>query len=654
MKALYGTPIAMRIGALSVLAVLAISVLAATFYIAGEVVEQQNENLALYSNMDWRQSQVQAHALQMRQLSNEFVLSNNPDLLASYVAQVAAADEQFAVMKDAAYAESVSGLLDSLGAAFAGHQAEFDKLSADITTMGLTENDGLRGALRSVVHEVEEKLNAAGLDALTVKMLMMRRHEKDFMLRGGQKYIDRVDERRSEFDPLLASSSLSDADKAEIARLMDSYQSGFKAFAAMAQEIGSRTEALEAIFEQREAEFAALSEAAYEGKVAAQENLAVAQGLAQKIIFGTAGVALLVVIALGWLIGRSITRPVRGLTGVMKTLAGGELNVTVPYAETGSEVGDMARAVEVFQQNAVRTHELEAQQRLSEEQAAQEKRAMMERLANQFDESIGAIVESVSKAAEELDHTARSMSDVSENTSARAEQASVASQSTTDNVQMVASAAEEMTASISEINQQVIRASEASKVAASDVQTTAAQMDALAKMADKIGEVVSMISEIAAQTNLLALNATIESARVGEAGKGFAVVAAEVKALADETAKATESISELITNIQTETKTAVGSISKIGEVIRDLEDTSGAIASAMEEQGATTQSVAHNVSDAANGTREVSESISVVREASADARTASGQVMAAAEQLNAQSASMREQVSRFLEQIRAA
>ncbi|MHA7775912.1 methyl-accepting chemotaxis protein [Roseibium sp. M-1] len=501
---------------------------------------------------------------------------------------------------------------------------------------------------------MEKRLDAANLDALTAKMLMMRRHEKDFMLRGAEKYIGDIDKRRAEFADLLPKSGLNDGEQGEITKLLDTYQAAFKNYATKAGEIKAALEKTEKIYSRIAPEWSAMSEAAYAGKQAAEMALAGAQTASRMTYLTVSAIALALAIGLGWLIGRSITGPIKSLTGTMRSLAGGEIDIDVQFTDRKSEIGSMARAVEVFRTNAIRTRELEEEQTAQAARAEQDKRSLMERLAKQFDVSVGAIVQRVASTAASLDQSAQTMSRVSSNTSERAENAALASSQTTENVSVVASAAEEMTASISEINQQVIRASAASRSAAQDVAQTANQMDALAGMADRIGEVVSMISDIAEQTNLLALNATIESARAGEAGKGFAVVASEVKALASETAKATESISELVTEIQAETKTAVGSIGKIGDVIRDLEQSSTAIASAMEEQGATTQSVAENVAQAANGTRDVSDSIQVVKEASVEASDATRQVQDSIDELTQQSGLLREEVGRFLEQIRAA
>ncbi|MBO6756806.1 MAG: HAMP domain-containing protein [Roseibium sp.] len=647
-------PIALRIGALSMLSVVAVALLGITFYIDGKIVERENASLAAYSTMDWRVSQIRAHALDMRRISKEFQLTKNADFMAQYEENAVAALEELQRLQTAPESAGISQNAQRISSVLNDHKSQFASLVDAFTTMGLTEKLGLKGELRSAVHAVEEKLKAANLDALTVKMLMMRRHEKDFMLRGAEKYIGRIDKRRAEFDPILAATTLSPAEKAEISKLMDGYQAGFKAFSALALKIAADSQALDDLSAAIESDFDSMAKVASNGKTAAQDALAAAQETAALFFTSVVLAALAVVVLFGWLIGRGITRPVRALTITMTEMANGSVEIHVPYTDSGSEIGNMARAVEVFRNNAVRTRELEDDQKQQQERAQSEKRAMMEGLADQFDASIGAIVGRVSEATGHLTATASDMASVSEDTGSRAESASSASQNTNENVQMVATAAEQMTSSIHEINQKVIQASESSKQAASNVEITAGQMDTLAAMADKIGEVISMISEIAEQTNLLALNATIESARVGEAGKGFAVVASEVKALASETAKATESISELINEIQSETKTAVNSIANIGEVIRDLENTSAAIAAAMEEQGVTTQNVARNVADAAKGTRDVSDSIEFVRSATEDARSASAKVMGSAEDLSKQSALMQDEVARFLAQIRAA
>ena len=253
-----------------------------------------------------------------------------------------------------------------------------------------------------------------------------------------------------------------------------------------------------------------------------------------------------------FIISRGITKPVLSLTSIMGRLANDELSVDVVGTERGDELGQMAKAVEVFKHNAIRARELEAEQEAQKLRNEEEKRKMMQTMADDFDRQVGSIVQTVSAASTELSASAKSMSDVSDRTARQVTEASAASQQTSGNVQTVATATEEMTSTIGEISDQVLQASPLCKRSCREgEQKPPRKWTMLAETSSKIGKVVEMISSIAEQTNLLALNATIESARAGEAGKGFAVVAGEVKALAGQTAKATDEIGKQIEEIQT-------------------------------------------------------------------------------------------------------
>ena len=366
---------------------------------------------------------------------------------------------------------------------------------------------------------------------------------------------------------------------------------------------------------------------------------------------GTAVLALAIVIALCLLIIRSINASFKTIIAAMTSLAGGNLDAALPPPTT-NEIGEMVKCVQVFKDNAIAKVALEQQQAEAEKEREVEKRQMMQKLADDFDTNVGSIIAMVSSASSELSITAQSMAGVAEETSCQATAVATASQQASSNVQTVAAASEEMTTSISEINKQMVQASQASKKAVETVEATGEQIANLAETANKIGDVVSMISDIAAQTNLLALNATIESARAGEAGKGFAVVASEVKELASQTAQATDGINRQIEEIQSSTKQAVVSMENIRIVIGSLDETSGAIAAAMEEQGATTHEISRNIQEAAKGTTEVTNNISGVTQAAQEAGSASSQVTSAAEELSRQSAALRTEVDRFIAQVR--
>jgi len=363
---------------------------------------------------------------------------------------------------------------------------------------------------------------------------------------------------------------------------------------------------------------------------------------------------LLVTAAVGTFLSRGISRQISQMTETMRALAGGDLAVEVGGTTRSDEIGDMARAVSVFKDNAIKSKELEAAAAEADRQAQEDKRQAMHELADRLDSAVGGVVDAVGAASDELQGTAKSMSSTAEQTSQQAAAVAAASEEASTNVQTVASAAEEMSSSVDEIRRQVGQSTEIAGRAVQEAQRTNATVQGLAEAAEKIGEVVNLISAIAEQTNLLALNATIEAARAGEAGKGFAVVASEVKSLANQTATATEQIATQIGSMQSVTGEAVDGIGAIGGTIEKINEITTTIAAAVEQQGAATQEIARNVQEASKGTGEVSSNIAGVSQAASASGASAKQVLDATGKLNEESQNLRTEVEKFLQQIRAA
>jgi len=373
----------------------------------------------------------------------------------------------------------------------------------------------------------------------------------------------------------------------------------------------------------------------------------------QRLVLIIGIVFLLVVVSLFIVvIARSITKPMVGMTESMEKLAAGNLDIEIPAQEQTDEIGKMAKAVKIFQENAIEKIQLKEEQEKTKIRNEKEQKEMMEKMTASFHSSIGTVINAILTAATDLQGSAQKMNETADKTLQQSSSAAAASKQTSTNVLSVASATEELTASVGEISEQVTSSSAIARSAVKKAQNTNEMVGSLTAASQKIGDVVKLITDIAKQTNLLALNATIEATRAGEAGKGFAVVANEVKELAKQTTAATTEIAEHINGIQSATKDAVSAINDITGTINTISEISTIIAAAVEEQSSVTIDIAESTNQAASGTQEVTQSITIVTHAANETGQAASKVLANADELLKQADVLQNEVEKFLSRIR--
>ena len=356
---------------------------------------------------------------------------------------------------------------------------------------------------------------------------------------------------------------------------------------------------------------------------------------------------------IGLFFAGNLTRPIDGLTKAMHKLASGDTHGEIPGADRKDELGTMAQAVAIFQENAIERLKLE--QSAQEDTLAQMNRAGKITEATQdYERVAGDMLRAVAAASAELEATSMTMTSAADRTNQMATSVAAAAEESTVSAAHAAGSAESLSGSISTIQSSV---AESGNVADEAVRLSSDAQQAVGELADsaeRIGKVVELIKGIANQTNLLALNATIEAARAGEAGKGFAVVAQEVKSLASQTAIATEDIAAQIDSIRSAVEGAVSAMSRIEAVIQRINTNAMTIGESVDMQAGVTNAIATAIGQVAVSSQSVAIDVSMVTQTAGETGAAANQVLLASRELSQQASKLDHETLEFLARVRAA
>lgn len=368
-----------------------------------------------------------------------------------------------------------------------------------------------------------------------------------------------------------------------------------------------------------------------------------------EIVALISAIALVLSAALVYLLTRKISRPLQAITRSMTHLAEGKSVETLAHIQRKDEIGDLARAMNVFQQNAQALSQVEQEKTAGEIARRAENQAQMTHVIDEFDSNIAQQVERLCDIVSDVQGHASMMMMQFDTVASYSKDVNQATEAASGSVSAVALTATDLSTSITELMSKTRLTQDNVQSTLATVSNADDQIKALSAAADEIGSIVSFISNLANQTNLLALNATIEAARAGDAGKGFAVVAGEVKNLASQTTSATDSIADQIENIQQAARAVVTIITDIQNQIENLQIISGTMNQAMVSQEAATGDIATSTQAAASENQHVSSTVQDMTRLADNAQESATNVCAHSQDVTEMTRNLQQDVQKFVD-----
>ena len=595
---------------------------------------------------------VAAGGLRMRRWETDFFLRNDLKDAEAYEADATGVLKKLETLARIPEAEYAAIHVDTLSDGIEQHMAQFKKVVNLERALGPSGREGHRGRLHEAARALQNTLDLAAVDNLTATVLLMRSHEKDFILDGSREHLRRMVELGNKFATRLDKAPLSAVDKARISLLMDAYLSDALAFgkARLSQDVEIKR--LSEIFAYVAPNMEALADSASNSAAKARARLSDTRNAARYLSLAGSGGAGILFLVFGIGIARSITRPLSEVAAAARLVADGASSVVIPARQNNDEIGSIARSLGVIADILLVAETRRIEQEDTFQVSKVRHHEAIDRATEQLDDRVGDTLENMSATIAQLQDTAVTLSGTIGETGRGADAAAAAADKATGDFREVATVAETLTGIVAEVSRHATRSAEGAAQALSGAEVASARVRHLANAAREIGTVADSISEAAIQTNVLALDATVEASRGESAGPRTDLVANRINDLANQTTLATERITTQIGEIQRAAEEALGAVESLSRTVAGIDEDSGALVATVDRQRHTALDIARNVHRATIYAGEVSSNVTAVTATIGRAGGEANQILDTAGNVSRQDAGLRVAVIEIVETLR--
>lgn len=492
-------------------------------------------------------------------------------------------------------------------------------------------DSGLEGDLVKAGRAIETILTEAGANDLQVALLTIRRHEKNYLLRGGQQYLNLVLAAIDRMKQQTTVSALSPEIQQDVLDLIKKYSVDFNKLVSADQQIANLSKFYRSAFNKTFPEIQTILDVGQSNQEANVEEIKRINDLTFKVVIGASLFTIFLAILAGFLFSNRLTSQIDKIMEMFGSIGIGDFSARAEVVSK-DELGEMAESM-----NAMLDNTLTLIQSRDERDAIQ---ASIMRLLNEIsdladgdltaraevtEEITGAIADSfnamatqlsevvkgvkrsaaeVAQSSNEVEQSTRDLAEFSEKQAEKIQAAIVTIKDLANAIQnisrhagMTAEVSNKAQLSAQEGSLAVKKTNEAMTAIKDNMRGTARTIKRLGESSQEIGNITQIINDIADRTSILALNASIQAAMAGDAGRGFAVVAEEVQRLAERSAGSTKQIETLVSGIQNEITEAAASMERsIQYVVTGTELSDEAFSKLMEIEDVSKQ-LAETIND---------------------------------------------------------